>query len=248
MFAQPSTATRPQRSSTDTQPLWGLAPGVQTATAPAAAVIDTAAHTVPQSASPALAWSAEEPDDISDPLDWARDQNAAESARVLPWYLRPGLLLAAAVAVVAIAAAGLILSLHGGGPTIAVPAVKPNSTAPSAAGQTVATPTTSAEAPPPTASPTVVVDQASDVPRAPQTSIPQVSAPTQIVTPSALPAPQPAPPTWTPKPVEHWPPYGSSRQPPIWGSHRTTGKSGKGHDDAGSGTIANGGDHDHHGK
>lgn len=231
MFAQPSTATQPQRSSTDTQPPWGLAPGVQTATAPAAAVIDTAAHTVPQSTSPALAWSAEEPDDISDPLDRACDQNAAESARVLPWYLRPGLLLAAAVAVVAIAAAGLILSLHGGGPTIAVPAVKPNSTAPSAGRQTVATPTTSAEAPPQ------------------QTSIPQGSAPTQIVTPSALPAPQPAPPTWTPKPVEHWPPYGSSwPKPPISGSHPPTGKSGKGHDDAGSGTIANGGDHDHHGK
>jgi hypothetical protein len=191
-----------------------------TAPQPAAptATIDTSARTVAQPAGAlALAWSAEEPEDRPDPLAWAFDDDASEPSA--PWYLRPALLLAAAGALVVVALAGLALTLHSGAGTVAVPAVKSTSTPPSVPAA-VAAPTQDAPPPPPIQ--TVIVDQVPSVTRIPQTST-HVVAPTQVAPPSSSPAPQPSTPTWTPKPIEHWPPYGKPL-PPF-------GKSGTDHED-----------------
>lgn len=220
MFAQPSTLSRQNLSAPETPPLWGIAAADQTITAPAATVLDTAAHTVPRPVAVlALAWSAEESDDIADPIDSAWHHSTAKSGPAPSRYLRTGLLVAAgAVAVVAFA--GFILSLHGGGASIAVPAgTSSSATAPVTVN--VAPPTTpEAAPPPPTATQTVIADQVVSVPRHPQASTPHVQPTTPVVAPSASPAPEPTNPTWTPKPIEHWPPYGSTEpKPPKWGSH-----------------------------
>jgi hypothetical protein len=222
MSAQPSTRTRRHRFATET-PLRGTATAAQTITAPAATMIGTAAHTVPLPAAvKTLAWSAEEPDDIADPIDSAGDDTAAESARVLPWYLRSGLLVSATAALLVLAAAGLIMTLHRGGASITVPAVKSNSTAPAVAAHVDAPPNTPVDAsPPPTATQPVVVDQVTNVPGNPQVSTRHVQLPTHGVAPPASPAPQPTPPTSTPKPVEHWPPHrGTWDKHPTWDSHQ----------------------------
>src|SRR6516164_10827878 len=67
MFAQPSAYSRHHRSASEMRPLCGTAPDAQTLMAPAATIIDTAAHTLPRPAYvSALAWSAELPDHTAD--------------------------------------------------------------------------------------------------------------------------------------------------------------------------------------
>lgn len=211
MSAQTSTLHPFNRSATDTQSDSGLAAADHTITAPAAELIDTSTHPVAQPAGALalawsveapdpLAWAAEQPEERPDPLAWAfeNDENEADPGR--PWYLRPRLPVAAAGVVAAVALAGLALSLHRGGGDNAVPAV---TSGPAAAPVTasVIPPTTVETTPPPTQ--TVVVDQVSSIPRIPQTSTTHLAPPTHV----AAPAPSPSPPTWTPKPAEHWPPY-----------------------------------------
>jgi hypothetical protein len=227
MSAQTSTLHPFYRSATETQSDSGLATADQTITAPAAELIDTSAHTVAQPAGAlALAWSAEEPDLLAwaaeepeerpDPLAWAF-KNDEEEADPGPWYLRPILLVAAAGVVAAVALAGLVLSLHRGGGENAVPAV---TSGPAALPVTASViPPTTVETPPPPPTQTVVVDQVPNIPRIPQTSATHLAPPTQV----AAPAPSPSPPTWTPKPAEHWPPY--------WKLHPPLGKDGTDHHD-----------------
>jgi hypothetical protein len=237
MSAQPSTLRRENLSATETAPIWGIVPADQTITAPAA-TIDTAAHTVSRPVAVlALAWSAEEPDDVADPIDSAWHHSPAKSAPVPPRYLRTGLLVAAG-ALAVVASAGLILSLHGGGASVAVPAGTSSSATPSVTVH-VAPPTTpEAAPPPPMATPTVIADQVASVPRHPQSSTPHVQHTTPVYAPSAPPAPVPTNPPWTPKPIEHWPPDGSTEpKPPTWGNHPSvdTGNGGNGSSGTGKG-------------
>jgi hypothetical protein len=218
MSAQTSTLRPFYRSANETQSNLGLATVDQTITAPAAELIDTSAHTVAQPAAAlALAWSAEEPKERPDPLAWAFENDEAEADPGRPWYLRPRLLVAAAGVVAAVALAGLVLSLHRGGGENAVPAVTSGPTAPPVTTSVI--PPTIADTPPPPPTQTVIVDQVPNIPRIPQTSTTHVASPTQV----AAPAPAPSPPTWTPKPTEHWPPY--------WKLHPPLGKDGTDHHD-----------------
>jgi hypothetical protein len=88
----------------------------------------------------ALAWSAEQHDYSADPID-AANPSAAESFPGPRWYLRPRLLASSAAGLVAVAAAGLFLTLHSTSPSVAAPAATPSSTA---------QPPVSVSAPPPT--------------------------------------------------------------------------------------------------
>jgi hypothetical protein len=228
MSAQTSPLRPFYRSATDTQPDSGLATADLTITAAVAELIDTSAHTVAQPAAASalawsaaepdpLAWAAEEPEERPDPLAWAFKNYEAEADAGRLWYLRPRLLVAAAGVVAVVALAGLVLSLHRGGGENAVPAVKSGPTAPTVTASVI--PPTTADTPPPQPTQTVIVDQVPTIPRIPQTSTTHVAPPTYVTSP----APSPSPPTWTPKPTEHWPPY--------WKLHPTLGKDGTDHHD-----------------
>ena len=226
MSAQTSTLHPFHRSAADTQSDLGRATADHTITAPAAELIDTSAHPVAQPAGALalawsveepdlLAWAAEEPQELPDPLAWAFKNDEKEADPGRPWYLRPRLLVAVAGVVAAVALAGLVLSLHRGGGENAVPAVTSGPAAPPVTASVI--PPTTVETPPPTQ--TVVVDQVPNIP-IPQTSTTHLAPPTQV----AAPAPSPSPPTWTPKPAEHLPPY--------WKLHPPLGKDGTDyHDD-----------------
>jgi hypothetical protein len=171
----------------------------QPVTTPAPAIVDTAARTAPRMAAVlALAWSAEDPDDIAPdsalPAERFDAAEAAESTAALWRYLRPGLLFAAAGALTLVAIAGLLVTLRTGSVSIA-PAIKTASPPPSVAA--VVTPPPQAAPPPPSRAPTVTTAQVSPH-----------SATLPRAVPSATPTPPPPPhPTPTPKPASNWPPY-----------------------------------------
>jgi len=216
MFPQPLACSGHHRWATDTQPLSGTAPDAQTLMAPAATTIDTAAHTLPRPAYvSAPAWSAEEPDHIADCIDVAGDLHPAdEPVEAPPWYVRPRLLFSAAVGVLAVAAAGLVLTLQTRGTSAQAPAIKSVATAPA-----VTTVVDTHQAAPVTAPPT---------PTAPQTVVatqpPTVPAHSHNWTaPASSLAPPPAPPTRPAQRVEHWPPHRSTwPTPPTSGYHLPT--------------------------
>jgi hypothetical protein len=105
-------------------------------------IFDPTANTgrLPASVS-ALAWSAEQDDYSADPFD-AGNPSAADAVPGPRWYLRPWLLACSAAGLVAVAAAGLFLTLHSTSLSVATPVATPSPPP---------QPPASVSAPPPTA-------------------------------------------------------------------------------------------------
>lgn len=160
----------------------------------------------------ALAWSAEDPEHRTDLVvrEHRTDLVVGEHSDddydpIKPWYTRPALILATGGLIGLLALAGFVLSLPAGGGAVTVPAVKIESTAPSAAS---VLPPPGEVAHPPAPAPVVVVDQVPVAPPTPSTPAPPTVQTTQSAPPSSV---QPPAPAATSKPTGHWPTYWKHR-------------------------------------